>query len=52
MRLLRLMRKGNPMLAGHVPLLFSDTVPLLPQIREGKVRALGVSTAIRLPSAP
>ena len=40
------------MIAGHVPLLFSDTVPSLPQIREGKVRALGVSTAVRLPSAP
>jgi tripartite-type tricarboxylate transporter receptor subunit TctC len=39
-------------IAGHVPLLFSDTVPALPQIREGKVRALGVSTAARLPSAP
>src|SRR5262249_29111955 len=39
-------------IAAHVPLLFSDTVPSLPQIREGKVRALGVSTAVRLPSAP
>jgi len=39
-------------IAGHIPLLFSDTVPSLPQIRDGKVRALGVSTAIRLPSAP
>jgi tripartite-type tricarboxylate transporter receptor subunit TctC len=39
-------------IAGHVPILFSDTVPSLPQIREGKVRALGVSTAVRLPSAP
>src|SRR5947207_10178143 len=39
-------------IVGHVPLLFSDTVPSLPQIREGKVRALGVSTATRLPSAP
>jgi tripartite-type tricarboxylate transporter receptor subunit TctC len=39
-------------IAGHVPLMFSDTVPSLPQIREGKVRALGVSTAIPLPSAP
>jgi len=39
-------------IAGHVPLLFSDTVPSLPQIREGKVRALGVSTAVRLPAAP
>ncbi len=39
-------------IAGHIPMLFSDTVPSLPQIREGKVRALGVSTAVRLPSAP
>ncbi len=39
-------------IAGHVPLMFSDAVPALPQIREGKVRALGVSTAARLPSAP
>jgi tripartite-type tricarboxylate transporter receptor subunit TctC len=39
-------------IAGHIPLMFSDTVPSLPQIKEGKVRALGVSTAIRLPSAP
>jgi tripartite-type tricarboxylate transporter receptor subunit TctC len=39
-------------IAGHIPMLFSDTVPSLPQIREGKVRALGVSTATRLPSAP
>ena len=39
-------------IAGHIPILFSDTVPSLPQIKSGKVRALGVSTAIRLPSAP
>jgi tripartite-type tricarboxylate transporter receptor subunit TctC len=39
-------------IAGHLPLLFSDTIPSLPMIREGKVRALGVSTAARLPSAP
>ncbi len=39
-------------IAGHVPLMFSDAVPSLPQIREGKVRALGVSTAARLPTAP
>jgi len=39
-------------IAGHVPLMFSDVVPTLPQIKEGKVRALGVSTAKRLPSAP
>jgi tripartite-type tricarboxylate transporter receptor subunit TctC len=39
-------------IAGHVPMLFSDPVPSLPQIREGKVRALGVTTAARSPSAP
>jgi tripartite-type tricarboxylate transporter receptor subunit TctC len=39
-------------IAGHVPLLFSDVSVGLPQVREGKVRALGVSTAVRLPSAP
>jgi len=39
-------------IAGHVPLLFSDTIPSLPMIREGRVRALGVSSALRLPSAP
>jgi tripartite-type tricarboxylate transporter receptor subunit TctC len=39
-------------IAGHVPLLFSDTIPSLPMIREGRVRALGLSTARRLPSAP
>ncbi len=39
-------------IAGHAPLLFSDTIPSLPMIREGRVRALGVSSALRLPSAP
>jgi tripartite-type tricarboxylate transporter receptor subunit TctC len=39
-------------IAGHVPILFSDTVPALPQIKEARVRALGVSTAIRIPAAP
>src|SRR4029453_8722099 len=39
-------------IAGHVPILFSDTVPSLPQIKDGKVRALGVPTAARIPSAP
>jgi tripartite-type tricarboxylate transporter receptor subunit TctC len=48
--------KGNTpaltdVIAGHVPVLFSD-ITALPQIRDGKVRALGVSTAVRLPTAP
>jgi tripartite-type tricarboxylate transporter receptor subunit TctC len=38
--------------AGHIAVLFSDTVPSLPLIHEGKVRAIGVSSAARLPSAP
>ena len=42
----------NDVVAGHVPMLFSDPVPSLPLIRAGRVRALGVTTAIRSPSAP
>jgi tripartite-type tricarboxylate transporter receptor subunit TctC len=42
----------NDVIAGHVPVLFSDVSAGLPQVRGGKVRALGVSTAVRLPSAP
>src|SRR5262245_30830238 len=36
-------RALTDVVAGHVPLLFSDPVPALPLIREGKVRVLGVS---------
>jgi tripartite-type tricarboxylate transporter receptor subunit TctC len=39
-------------IAGHISLMFSDTIPSLPMIAAGKVRALGVSSATRLPSAP
>ena len=39
-------------LAGHVPLMFSDPVPALPLIREGKLLALGVSSKDRWPAAP
>jgi tripartite-type tricarboxylate transporter receptor subunit TctC len=38
--------------AGHIQLLFSDTAPSLPLIRNGTVTVLGVSTKERLPSAP
>jgi len=38
--------------AGHVPIHFSDPVASLPLVREGKLRALGVTTTIRMPSAP
>jgi tripartite-type tricarboxylate transporter receptor subunit TctC len=48
--------KGNTpaltdVIAGHIPLMFSDTASL-PMIQAGEVRALGVSSAARLPSAP
>jgi tripartite-type tricarboxylate transporter receptor subunit TctC len=39
-------------ISGHISLMFADTIPSLPMIKAGKVRALGVSSAIRLPSAP
>jgi tripartite-type tricarboxylate transporter receptor subunit TctC len=39
-------------IAGHISLMFADTIPALPMIRSGKVRALGVSSTARLPSAP
>lgn len=39
-------------IGGHVPIIFSDPVPVLPLIREGKLRALGVSTKARWAPAP
>ena len=49
--------KGNSpaiadVIAGHISLMFSDATSALPMIRAGKLRALGVSSAERLPSAP
>jgi tripartite-type tricarboxylate transporter receptor subunit TctC len=38
--------------AGPLPIHFSDPVASLPLIREGKLRALGVTTGMRMPSAP
>ena len=39
------------LMAGHIQVLFSDAPPALPLIKGGKVRALGVTTAKRLPVA-
>jgi len=39
-------------LAGHIPLMVVDLQPALPQIREGKLKALGVTTVARVGSAP
>jgi tripartite-type tricarboxylate transporter receptor subunit TctC len=38
--------------AGHIPLLFSDPAPSVPLIRAGTVRALGVTTKARWLVAP
>ncbi len=40
------------LIAGHISLLFADVAPTLPLVAAGKVRALGETSAIRLPSAP
>jgi len=42
----------NDVVAGHIPLMFSDLPPSLPLIEAGKLRALGVTTAKRLTVAP
>ena len=49
--------KGNApgltdVVAGHVSVMFSDLLSALPLIRDGKLRALGVSTAQRSAAAP
>ncbi|HEY2138196.1 MAG TPA: tripartite tricarboxylate transporter substrate binding protein [Xanthobacteraceae bacterium] len=42
----------NDAVAGHIDLLFGDVTSTLPLIAAGRLRALGVSTAQRLASAP
>jgi tripartite-type tricarboxylate transporter receptor subunit TctC len=39
-------------IAGHIPLMVVDLQPALPHIRVGKLRAIGVTTAVRVGSAP
>jgi len=42
----------NDVVAGQIPLMFGDVVASLPLVNAGKVRALGVSSTTRIPSAP
>jgi tripartite-type tricarboxylate transporter receptor subunit TctC len=42
----------NDVVAGHIPMMFSDLAPAYPLIQSGKVRALGVTTAQRAAGAP
>jgi tripartite-type tricarboxylate transporter receptor subunit TctC len=39
-------------ISGHIPFMVMDLQPALQQIREGKVRALGVTTPKRIAAAP
>jgi tripartite-type tricarboxylate transporter receptor subunit TctC len=41
----------NDVLGGHLHYMFSDLSPSLPLIRDGKLRALGVTSATRVPTA-
>jgi tripartite-type tricarboxylate transporter receptor subunit TctC len=42
----------NDVVAGHVSMTFGDFGTTLPLVRAGKLRALGGSSALRVPSAP
>jgi tripartite-type tricarboxylate transporter receptor subunit TctC len=42
----------NDLIAGHIQVLFGDTTSTLPFIKQGAVRALGVTTVKRSPAAP
>jgi tripartite-type tricarboxylate transporter receptor subunit TctC len=41
----------NDVLGGHLSYMFSDLSPALPLVRDGKLRALGVTSATRVPTA-
>jgi len=38
--------------AGHVPIIFSDLAPAIPLLKAGKLRALGISSAVRFAGMP
>jgi tripartite-type tricarboxylate transporter receptor subunit TctC len=38
--------------AGHVPVIFSDLAPAIPLIKDGRLRALGISSAARFAGLP
>jgi tripartite-type tricarboxylate transporter receptor subunit TctC len=42
----------NDVIGGHIQMMFCDLPPALELIRAGKLRALGVTTAQRVPAAP
>jgi tripartite-type tricarboxylate transporter receptor subunit TctC len=42
----------NDLIAGHVPILFDNITTVIPQVKAGKVRALAVASAQRVPWLP
>jgi len=40
------------LVAGHIPMMFGEPTPILPLLREGRVRAIAVSSQTRLGPAP
>src|SRR5262249_44546651 len=38
--------------AGRVPIIFSDLAPAIPLIKDGRLRALGISSAVRFAGMP
>lgn len=40
------------LVAGHIPMMFAEATPVLPLMRDGKVRVLAASATRRLPIAP
>jgi tripartite-type tricarboxylate transporter receptor subunit TctC len=38
--------------AGHIPIMFSDIAPAVSLLRDGRLRALGISSAIRFATLP
>src|SRR6266581_5991426 len=42
----------NDVVAGHIPLMFSDIPPAMGMLQAGKVRPLGVTTRTRVPAFP
>ena len=42
----------NDLVGGHIQMMFCDLPPALPLIQSGKLRALGVTTAQRVPAVP
>ena len=42
----------NDLVAGNIPIIFCDLAPAVPLIKDGKVRALGISSARRFVTLP